>query len=247
MSAPDWFAALDGTWPAAEYRRFGPWTLREGRGGGSRVSATTLDGPLDDPDLRIAEAEAAMRSMGQPMIFQVRPGQDAFDAELAARGYEVMDPVSIYACPVEKLCDVPIPRVTVLHIWEPLAIMLEIWAEGGIGPARIEVMKRAAGPKTSMLGRLRDKPGGVAFAAIHDGVAMVHAVEVLPHQRRGGMGKWFMRSAAFWARDAGATQIAVMCTKANTAANALYTSLGMTVVGDYHYHYRIRKTETEPS
>lgn len=219
--------------------------LREGQGGGSRVSATTLTGALEADDAQIAAAEAGMRDMGQPLLFQVQPGQDAFDDRLAARGYEVMDPVTIYACAVEELCDIPIPRVTVLHVWEPLAIMREIWAEGGIGAARIEVMKRAAGPKTSMLGRLKDKPGGVAYAALHSDIAMVHAVEVVPHQRRGGMGQWFMRSAAFWARDRGAAHLSVMCTKANIGANALYTSLGMQVVG--HYHYRIKKTEPAPS
>ena len=41
MTQPDWFAALDGTWPAAEYTQLGPLTLRRGQGGGSRVSATT--------------------------------------------------------------------------------------------------------------------------------------------------------------------------------------------------------------
>ena len=243
MSNPDWFAALDGTWPAARYREMGSWMLREGQGGGSRVSATTLIGDPADADIGVAED--AMRDMGQPLLFQLQPGQDSFDNLLQARGYEVMDPVTIYACEVDHLCDVPIPRVTVLHIWEPLVIMREIWAEGGIGPARIEVMKRAKGPKTSMLGRLNEKPGGVAFAAIHERVAMVHAVEVVPHQRRGGMGQWFMRSAAFWAREHGASHLSVMCTKANTGANALYTSLGMQVVG--HYHYRIKKTEPAPS
>ena len=42
-AAPDWFATIDGTWPAAAYHRLGPWTLREGRGGGSRVSGKDLE------------------------------------------------------------------------------------------------------------------------------------------------------------------------------------------------------------
>ena len=62
-AAPDWFATIDGTWPAAAYHRLGPWTLREGRGGGSRVSAATCDVPVSAAD--IAAAEAAMGKMGQ--------------------------------------------------------------------------------------------------------------------------------------------------------------------------------------
>lgn len=242
IAAPDWFATIDGTWPAAAYHRLRPWTLREGRGGGSRVSAATCDVPVSAAD--IAAAEAAMGKMGQGRLFQLRPGQDDLDAALAERGYAVLDPVTIYACPVEQLCDVAIPRVTALTVWEPLAIMREIWLAGGIGPARVEIMHRAAGPKTGLLGRHRDKPAGAAFAAIHDGVAMVHAVEVLAHQRRAGIGRWFMRAAALWARDNGARTLSVMCTDANRPANALYASLGMAVVG--HYHYR-RQEERSPS
>ena len=237
------YDVIDGTWPAASYRAQGPLTLREGQGGGSRVSAATIEGDFGETDLNAAES--AMREMGQREIFQIREGQAALDAALESRGYAVLDPVTIYSCATEALCDIPIPRVTVLHCWEPLAIMREIWAAGGIGPERLAVMGRAKGPKTGMLGRLNDKPGGVAFAAIHEGVAMVHAVEVVPFQRRSGMGRWFMRSAAFWARDNGAETLTVMCTDANTPANGLYASLGMAVVG--HYHYRHRPMETPAS
>ncbi|MFC4668782.1 GNAT family N-acetyltransferase [Seohaeicola nanhaiensis] len=240
MSLRAFFDALDGTWPAASYRQLGPVTLREGQGGGSRVSAATIEGDWTPADLDAAEA--AMRDMGQKPIFQLRPGQQTLDAALADRGYSVLDPVNLYTCPVDLLCDIPLPRVTVLAVWEPLALMLEIWAEGGIGPARIAIMERVKGPKTGLLGRHADKPAGCAFVAIHDGIAMVHAVEVLPHQRRSGMGRWFMRAAALWARDNGAHTLALMCTKANVAANGLYSSLNMEVVGEYHYRHLTSET-----
>ena len=239
----DYYAVVDGTWPAARYEQVGPVTLREGAGGGSRVSSATVSGAFGESDLD--RAEQGMRAMGQIPIFQIRRGQSELDTALAARGYAVLDPVNIYSCPVDRLCDIPIPRVTVLFIWEPLAIMRKIWAAGGIGPARIDVMNRVMGAKSSMLGRLNEKPGGVAFVAIHDGVAMVHAVEVVPGQRRSGMGKWFMRAAAFWARDNGAHTVSVICTQANDAANGLYASLGMTVVG--HYRYRHLPPELDAS
>ena len=113
--------------------------------------------------------------------------------------------------------------------------MLDIWQAGGIGPERIKVMERVKGPKTGILGRLNDSPAGAAFVAIHEGIAMLHALEVLPHQRRQSMGVYAMRQAAFWARDKGASHIAVVCTQDNAGANALYSSLGMSRVGQYHY------------
>ena len=52
----DAFAVLAATWPPAEAMRLGPWTLRRGAGGGSRVSAATLEGE----DGAIESAAAAM-------------------------------------------------------------------------------------------------------------------------------------------------------------------------------------------
>lgn len=150
-----------------------------------------------------------------------------------------LDPVNIYACPTDHLTDTPISRVTVFLTPEPLAIMREIWANGGIGPQRVAVMERAQGPKTGLLLRHSDQPAGTGFVAIYDGVAMVHALEILPDHRRQGLGGWAMRTAAFWARDNGADTLSVICTKANTGANGLYHALGMEIVGEYHYRQLI--------
>lgn len=233
-----WYDVMEGTWPAANCRQHGIWTLREGSGGGSRVSATTLANPatgFSSADIEMAERE--MRGVGQPRLFMIRKDETELDQALARRGYVIKDPVTIYACPAAELTDQPIPRVTVFSIWEPLAIMREIWAAGGIGEARLAIMDRAAGPKTSFLCRYRDKPAGAGFAAAHESVAMVHAIEIIPDQRRNGMGHWIMRAAAFWAVAQGAETLSVMCTAQNTAANALYASLGMRPVGEYHYRH----------
>lgn len=227
------FEVIDGTWPAARYLREGPWMLREGQGGGSRVSAASAEGPVSDADIPLAEA--GMRGMGQSPLFMIRADDAELDRMLEARGYTIADPVVAYECPVEKLTDMPLPSVRVLNVWEPLAIMREIWQSGGIGPERLAVMARAHGPKTGMLARFKDKPGGVGFVAIHQGTAMLHALEILPHQRKQGLGGWMMRGAAIWARANGADKVAVICTRENDGANALYSSLGMCVVGGYHY------------
>ncbi|MBV2358969.1 GNAT family N-acetyltransferase [Thalassococcus sp. CAU 1522] len=227
------FAASDATWPAAARIDAGPWRLREGRGGGKRVSAATAEGPWRDDDL--PAAEDAMRLMGQPPLFMLRQGEDALDAALDARGYRIIDPVRIWLCPIDHLADRKIPRVTAFAIWEPLAAMREIWAQGGIGEGRIAVMERAPDPKTGLFGRAADHPAGAGFCAVHDGIAMVHALEIAAPFRGKGLGGWMMRLAAHWGRAQGATHMAVLCTKANAAANGLYASLGLADVGEYHY------------
>jgi GNAT superfamily N-acetyltransferase len=233
---PRFYEVVDVTWPAARKIACGPFTLREGQGGGSRVSCGSLLGAATEA--QIATAEAEMRALGQSPKFMIRDGQNAFDAQLADRGYAVLDPVNIWACPIEKLTDVAIPRVTTFAVWEPLQICREIWESGGIGAARQAVMERADCPKVALLGRYNDKPAGAGFCGVHDGIAMVHALEILPHQRRQGMGAWMMRQAAFWGADQGATTLSVICTKGNDGANGLYASLGMDCVGEYHYRHK---------
>ncbi len=103
-------------------------------------------------------------------------------------------------------------------------------------------MKRAPHPKAALLGRLKDSPAGTAFVGVQGDTAMLHAIYVLPHQRKQGMARWFMRLAAFWARDNGTSFLSVVCTQDNTAANGLYSDLGMSLVGQYHYRKKYEDT-----
>lgn len=232
LDASRLYDVSEGTWPAARRWQDGPWTLRDGAGGGKRVSAATAIGEFSDED--IPHAEQAMRDIGQRPLFMIRDGEEFLDGKLAARGYAKIDEVALYSAPIDLLTNKPIPRVTAFTIWEPLAIMAEIWAAGGIGPARLEVMGRAQ-VKTGILARWNEKPAGAAFVGIHDHVAMVHAVEVLPHQRRQGVAEWIMRAAAIWGKTQGAQDLAVLCVTENKAANALYAKLGFELAGRYHY------------
>jgi len=122
--------------------------------------------------------------------------------------------------------------------WPPMAIAADLWAEGGIGPARLAVMQRAAEPKTVILGRAGDRASGAAFVAIHQGTAMLHALEVTPAQRRQGSAHNILRAAAVWAQENGAETLSLVVTTANAAARRLYASFGMQVVGNYHYRQK---------
>ncbi len=233
---------VEATWPCAARHEIGPWTVRDGQGGGKRVSAATANGPVAEGD--IPRAEQAMTGLGQPWLFMIRDGDAALDTLLDARGYVIVDPVDIFSIPLAEL-DLPAPhRLGAIPSWPPLAIQREIWAAGGIGPARIAVMERACAPKTTFLSRRDDWPVGTAFAAIHRGVAMVHALEVLPEYRRRGVARALMAGARKWALAQGATHLALVVTRANEGAQALYSSLGMARVGQYHYRMKSGETPT---
>mmetsp|Transcript_23043 Transcript_23043/g.39095 ORF Transcript_23043/g.39095 Transcript_23043/m.39095 type:complete len:114 (-) Transcript_23043:9-350(-) len=104
------YDAIDDTWPAANLHRVGPWMLRDGAGGGKRVSAATAIAPVTDAD--ISSAEAGMRSFHQRPLFMIRDTDQALDALLKARGYRIVDPVNGYIAATATLTDRPIPRVT---------------------------------------------------------------------------------------------------------------------------------------
>ncbi|OYX44887.1 MAG: GNAT family N-acetyltransferase [Rhodobacterales bacterium 32-67-9] len=230
----DLFDVSEATWPAAARHKVGAFTVREGRGGGQRVSAATADGSWSAADIDLAIAKQA--ALGQRPLFMVRDGEEALDAALAARGYRIKDPVNVYAAPIPDLVAEPAPAMAGFTIWPPLAIMRDLWTEGGIGPERRAVMERVAGPKTGILGRANDRASGAAFVACHGDTAMLHALHIIPDQRRQGSAVKMMRKAAHWAQDQGMTRFSVLVTAANQPANALYASLGMRIVG--HYHYR---------
>lgn len=229
-------AVTEATWPAAARQPAGAFTVREGKGGGQRVSAATATGRWTEDD--IDAAERMQVRLGQRPLFLILPGEDALDAALAARGYRVKDPVNVYDCAIATLAAEPANPMAGFAIWPPLAIMRDLWAEGGIGPERIAVMERAGGPKTAILGRVSDRAAGVAFVAIAGDTAMLHALHVAPGLRRQGSAVKIMRAAAHWAQDHGTKRFSVLVTEANSAANALYASLAMEIVGQYHYRSR---------
>ncbi len=228
-------AVMDATWPAAATRRIGPFLIRDGKGGGKRVSAATAEAEWQDDDL--PAAEAAMAALDQPALFLIRQGEEALDATLAARGYRVVDPVLAYAAPITSLSEAPEWMTTFPH-WPPMAVAAALWAEGGIGPARLAVMERATGPKTAILARAQDRAAGIAFVALHGQTAMLHGLEVTPSQRRQGSAHNILRAAAHWAQDNGASTLSLVVTEANAPARRLYASLGMTIVGQYHYRQK---------
>lgn len=233
LNTNDLFDVVEATWPAANEKQVGPWLIRRGQGGGKRVSAARPIGPVKQSDVALAASE--MGKLGQPALFSLRPEDGQLDTILDRMGYEVIDPSILFIGP---LPEAKVPPVTAFDIWPPLQIMKDVWAEGGITAGRIAVMERVTGPKTSILGRVSDRAAGCAFVAIHGKTAMVHAVEVLPDYRRNGLARNMMHAAARWAKDQGAEHFSLVTTGSNVAAQSLYSSLGMSVVGRYHYRMK---------
>jgi ribosomal protein S18 acetylase RimI-like enzyme len=235
--------AIAATWPPTRAVSIGPFLVPSTGGGGNRVTAARLsDVASDGTDVTEAQIEAVARARsatGGEALFMVFGWQDALDRRLERAGYRGRDATDMLLGPVAGIAEAP-PPVRCFETWPPLAITEEIWSDGGIGPDRLAVMHRAKGPKTTLLGRMGDRPAGAAFIAMDPPFAMLHALEIRPGARRQGLARLMVRAAAHWAEANGAEHLAVLVTRDNAAAQALYAGLGLGAVG--RYHYRVRST-----
>ncbi|MEM7211635.1 MAG: GNAT family N-acetyltransferase, partial [Pseudomonadota bacterium] len=204
--------------------------------GGNRVSAASGSGP-------VAEAVDALAAWGQDPLFRLLPGQAALDAELEAQGYRMHEPTVFYAARADEMHGEQSHMAAAYRCHCRPAIMEEIWASGGIGPARLAIMERVTVPKQLLMSRADNSPAATAFAAIDGDVAMIHAIEVLLQYRRKGCAILILEAAARWASEQGAEWLTLAVTQANVGARALYERLGMVETGAYHY--RIKTGESQ--
>ena len=231
------FSAIDATWAPATMGRHGSWILREGRGGGNRVSAASLAASsVTVADVSLAEA--GMRAMAQPQLFMIRPGEHSLDKMLVGRGYEMFAPVRILGMEAKSLADRTVLGTNVIPCDTILAAQRHLWAAGGIGPARIDIMNRVRVAKTALFARNGHSLAGVAFVGVSGRLGMLHALEISRDQRRKGVGAAVTAAAAAWCVTKGADTLALLVTRENAAAIALYEKMGMRDITSYHYRIK---------
>ncbi|SOH94670.1 Acetyltransferase (GNAT) family protein [Monaibacterium marinum] len=216
------FDTLDATWPPERYQQQGDWLLRIGGDGGSRVNCATP--MVDAPDLS-----------GCGPLISVRGAQGDLDAQLDAAGYRIKDACRLMVVRSADLAaQLPAGPRTIAGDG-PIARMLEIWQAGGIGPARLAIMNRANAPKSYIAGRVGDRPAGCIYVGAKGNVAMLHALEVATEHRRKGLARDLVAACGHWAAQNNAEWLSLIVTEANTGAHALYSNMGFTDIGGYHY------------
>ena len=230
------FEAVDTTWAPLAIHDYHGWLIREGAGGGQRVSSATQI--LGTPGATIKAAEKKMASLRQNPLFMIKATDNDLDIELAALGYKIVDPVAILIARIDNLQEMKSGQDhRIARLVAPDNNAKSIWATGGIDHNRLNVMKRVAAPKITLSANNK----GVAFVVTHDNIAMVHAVEVAKSHRRKGVANALMYEACHWAREMGCKWISVLTVRQNIPAIKLYKSLEM--VEAAAYHYRIKPPE----
>ena len=96
--------------------------------GGKRVSAATPNSDWTPADIQTAEV--AMQDLGQTPLFMITDKDPNLDQALATAGYDIVDPVNIYSTSVDTLTTERPPKVSMFSVWPPLAIEIDMWAEG---------------------------------------------------------------------------------------------------------------------
>ncbi|GHA48150.1 N-acetyltransferase [Amylibacter ulvae] len=220
------YDAIDATWAPFEMREENGWIIREGRGGGKRVSAATQT----EANASIENAERAMDALEQQRMFMIRAGFPTLEIQLARRQYSILDATLIMACETTKIA----AKHPVDISQDPSKTQAEIWAAGGVNSERLDVMRRVSVPKACL--SIQNK--AAAFAAIHDGVCMVHCVEVIESMRRQGLGKQIMQAVAEWAAQNKAHTVCILVVAANHGAKTMYEKMGLVEVGKYHYRIK---------
>lgn len=253
-------AATAATWPPAALHPAGAFVVGEGQGGGQRVSSARFIGDRFDP-ADIGRAVAGLASLGQRPSFAVfDTDPPALDTALAA-DYAMGDRVVLMARTLSPdghaqegsvpdaftsdtftldvfAAESPIPSTplcTLTAHWPPTPAQIALWQAAGIGPARLAVMHRAPAPRAALAVQMAGRLAGCAFAAISNGIAVLHALEVAPANRRQGLGRRLMQAAAHWARAQGAGHLALLVVETNAPARALYDGLGYAPVTAMHY------------
>jgi len=236
MNAELFWRASDLCWPPIRKKTVGPWVIREGGGGGRRVSSTTPIGDYSKEDILLAERE--MQALGQPNIFQIRNKDEDLDILLKEKGYSLVDKTVIYTGNIVEISGLRVPPVTTFNVWPYLSIMKSIWEKGGITDARLSVMRRCNVRKTAILGRIENKAAGCAFISQSEGVSIIQSVFVLPQYRRKGLSRYIISEAAKWGVGEGTSYLALMTSKYNRKARNLYDGLGMKMIDTYHYRVK---------
>ena len=227
-------------WPAGETLVVDGWLWRYSGGGSQRansVSALSYDGR--DVERTIDAIEALYRAHGAPVRFQVGfplSQPDDLDQRLAARGYEIHDPVTTLLKPVAPIA----APAEVVRRDAPSDGWLAVYM-ANVTPDRrpfaMAILERVPGPRV-FAEVVRD--GAViatALGVFHENTVIAECVGTASTARRQGAAATVMRALESWGAGLGAHTIGLQAVTTNMPAQGLYAALGYVPAGTYHYPF----------
>ena len=226
-------------WPALKTVHLDGWLLRSAGGETRRPNSVNIFGPSSAPLAdKIVAAEAIYGRWVRPCIFRMTPLVEAAISDLLdARGYASEGATFVQTA---ALTGAAMPeRVELIeHVgdeWIDAALAIRGAAERDIFRAQ----HRAIGVRAAWaLVREGGRPVACGCSTAERGWSGLTGIHVHTEARRRGLARDVTQALMSWAGAQGATKTWLQVDQTNSAAIALYTSLGFRT--SYTYHYRVR-------
>ncbi|AXI79292.1 GNAT family N-acetyltransferase [Peterkaempfera bronchialis] len=229
-------------WPAMETAALGEWTLRAADGFTRRANSVQA---LGDPGLPLPAALDAVRdwygARGLPALVEVTvPGSDAVLREELDRFAIELSRTEVRSAPLAPLARLADAGGPVRLAHTASADWMARYHRFGGDPA-LEQAARAVlhgGPSVwfaTVPSADGSGPAAIGRCVVDGAWAGFSAVEVVPEQRRRGLGSQVMAALAARAAEEGATGAYLQVETANSGATALYDRLGFATSHTYHY------------
>lgn len=219
--------------PPAEAVQLGEWRLALGRGSVGRLNSCTTfgDSPRRDMFERIEAVERRYAGRGRLAKFRLTPLDVHLDGRLETRGYTRSGEVTVMTGPVggEPATDVAAARAAGPSWLERYA------AWGGHDELRTAEIAESLGALTLDLG-VFSSPAAIGAAVLDPPWVGLFDLVTDPARRRQGHARRLTSTVLAWAAEAGADRSYLQVVATNTAAIAMYDSLGFTEA--YRYWYR---------
>ncbi|EJN04831.1 acetyltransferase [Phyllobacterium sp. YR531] len=212
-------------------------------GGGIRRtnSVNPLRGIRGKPDGLIRTAETLYTSLGRKPIFRVPHIADDLDDQLRERGYGMAAGSAVLFCDLAARSFAQVDGVLIER---------EMSADWHNESHRIgasseldhtifaQMIATIVIPKAFVSIRADGKTVAKAYGAIDNGLLVVESVATDPDYRQRGYSRKILTALMGWAKREGAEAACLQVLADNTAARALYASLGFDHEL-YRYHYRM--------
>jgi N-acetylglutamate synthase len=235
--------AADEAWPAPDTGRLGDWRLRSAQGWTGRANSAL---PVGDPDRPLEAAIDAVvawyAERGRPALINTPlPLAAPVGVALDDRGWTARPLTLVQSGSLAGLLAVPEPAGPPVELTRrPSQAWLAIAAtrKRSLPDAALAVLR---GPREVRFAEAYDGGELVAIGrgAVVDGGRRLHLglLEVVPARRRRGLARRVTAALGRWGATLGASEAFLQVEEHNTAAVALYGSLGLVT----HHSYLTRE------
>ncbi|MCI4664530.1 MAG: GNAT family N-acetyltransferase [Neomegalonema sp.] len=236
---------LETSWPPQHLETARGWRLRAAPGAGLRVnSALQVEAEPDQRDALPLIEQFYHQHGGSAAILLSGSALSSIGDEnpelvemMARRGYALAAACRLYQAPLTEPWWRPAKKpLKILEVQAELAALDRLWLEGGVGPDKRAVMRRASALKPAIfLCRLEARLAGAAFVAVVGARAFVHALYVTPNCRQYGVGRALLSACAAHGAGLGAAWLAASVEEGAAASQALFESVAGAQIGACAY------------